>query len=91
MTGLAAVLRNQGELSQARRLYEQVLAVAPRDSHALAGLAGVFYDLGDEAGGRGALQAKRQAAVCSPLPALTGLGTPSPVTSGDFSRPNVLS
>lgn len=49
-TGLAAVLRDQGELSQARRLYEQVLAVAPRDSHALAGLAGVLLDLGDETG-----------------------------------------
>jgi len=49
MTGLAAVLRDQGELSRARRLYEQVLAVAPRDPHALARLAGVLHDLGDDA------------------------------------------
>ncbi|HLV99100.1 MAG TPA: hypothetical protein VKT82_10535 [Ktedonobacterales bacterium] len=42
MTGLAAVLRDQGELSQARRLYEQVVAVAPLDAHALVGLAGVL-------------------------------------------------
>jgi Flp pilus assembly protein TadD len=48
--GLAAVLRDQGELSQARQLYEQVLAVAPRNAHALAGLAGVLHDVGDEAG-----------------------------------------
>lgn len=31
-TGLAAVLRDQGELSQAKALYERVLAVAPRMS-----------------------------------------------------------
>ena len=32
MTGLAAVLRDLGELSQARALYERVLAVAPQDT-----------------------------------------------------------
>jgi tetratricopeptide (TPR) repeat protein len=41
MTGLAAILRDQGELSQAQALYERVLAVAPLDSHALNRLAGV--------------------------------------------------
>ncbi|HLW00834.1 MAG TPA: tetratricopeptide repeat protein [Ktedonobacterales bacterium] len=49
-TGLAAMLRDQGELSQARQLYQQVLAIVPRDAHALAGLAGVLHDLGDEKG-----------------------------------------
>ena len=48
MTGLAAVLRDLGELSQARALYERVLAVAPQDAHALNGLAGVLHDQGDE-------------------------------------------
>jgi hypothetical protein len=50
MTGLAAVLRDQRDLSQARHRYEQVLAVAPHDAHALSGLAGVLHDLGDEHG-----------------------------------------
>ena len=50
MTGLAAVLRDLGELSQAKALYERVLAVTPQDSHALNGLAGVLHDLGDEVG-----------------------------------------
>ncbi len=44
------MLRDQGELSQAWRLYERVLALAPHDPHALAGLAGVLHDLGDTAG-----------------------------------------
>lgn len=44
------MLRDQGEPSQTRRLYEQVLAVAPQDAHALAGLAGVLRDGGDEQG-----------------------------------------
>lgn len=41
LTGLAAVLLNQGELN---------------DAHALAGLAGVLHDLGDEAGAAQALR-----------------------------------
>jgi Flp pilus assembly protein TadD len=48
MTGLAAVLHDLGELSQAKALYERVLAVAPQDAHALTGLAGVLHDFGDE-------------------------------------------
>ena len=47
MTGLAAVLRDQGKLSQAKALYECILAQAPRDQDALNGLAGMLYDLGD--------------------------------------------
>lgn len=50
MTGLAAVLRDLGELSQAKARYERVLAVAPQDAHALNGLAGVLHDLGDAQG-----------------------------------------
>jgi Flp pilus assembly protein TadD len=49
-TGLAAVLRDQGELSHARRLYEQVLAMDSHNPPALAGLAGVLHDQGDEQG-----------------------------------------
>ena len=52
MTGLAAVLRDLGELSQAKVLYERVLAVASQDVHALNGLAGVLHDLGDEEGAK---------------------------------------
>lgn len=44
MMGLAAVLRNQGELNQARRLYEQALAVAPRGTHALTIAARIKRD-----------------------------------------------
>ena len=50
MTGLAAVLRDLGELSQAKVLYERVLAMAPQNAHALTGLAGVLHDLGDAEG-----------------------------------------
>jgi hypothetical protein len=48
--GLAAVLRDQGELSQVRRLYEQVLAIAPAIRTRWQGLSGVLHDLGDKAG-----------------------------------------
>ena len=37
---LAAVLRDQGALGQARRWYEQVLVQDPQNSYALAGQAG---------------------------------------------------
>lgn len=37
MTRLAAVLRALGKLSQAKALYERVLAVAPQDAYALTG------------------------------------------------------
>jgi tetratricopeptide (TPR) repeat protein len=33
LTGLAAVLRDRGELSQAKVLYERILALDPQDSH----------------------------------------------------------
>lgn len=60
MTGLAAVLRDQGELSQVKARYERVLAVAPQDGHALNGLAGVLHDLGDQHGAQQRFQQGRK-------------------------------
>src|SRR6185437_6829408 len=60
-TGLAAVLRDQGELSQARRLYEQVLAVAPRDAHVAFRAGGGITRSGRRSGRAGAVPARREA------------------------------
>jgi hypothetical protein len=52
MTGLAAVLRDQGELSQARRLYEELFRRNPRDAYARLGLDRVLAHMGAQARAR---------------------------------------